>query len=31
MYLGKVWDYQIMETEGYKSSGYSDIEIKELD
>lgn len=29
MYLGKTWDYQIMETEGYKSSGYSDITVSE--
>ncbi len=29
MYLGKTWDYQIMESEGYKSSGYSDIKVSE--
>jgi hypothetical protein len=29
MMLGKVWDYQIMESEGYKSSGYSDITVNE--
>jgi len=29
MLLGKTWDYQIMETEGYKSSGYSDITVSE--
>lgn len=29
MYLGKTWDYQIIETEGYKSSGYSDITVSE--
>ncbi|MGC4102594.1 glycoside hydrolase family 11 protein [Ferruginibacter sp.] len=29
MYLGKTWDYQIMETEGYKSTGYSDITVSE--
>jgi len=29
MYLGKIWDYQIMESEGYKSSGYSDIKVSE--
>lgn len=27
MYLGKIWDYQIMESEGYKSSGSSDIKV----
>lgn len=29
MYLGKTWGYQIMETEGYKSTGYSDIKVME--
>jgi oligosaccharide reducing-end xylanase len=29
MHLGKTWDYQIMETEGYKSTGYSDITVSE--
>ncbi len=29
MFLGKIWDYQIMETEGYKSSGYSDIKVSD--
>lgn len=29
LYLGKVWGYQIMETEGYKSTGYSDITVRE--
>ena len=29
MYLGKTWDYQIMESEGFKSSGYSDIKVSE--
>lgn len=29
MHLGKVWDYQIMESEGYKSSGHSDITVSE--
>lgn len=29
MYLGKIWDYQIMETEGFKSSGYSKIKVRE--
>ncbi len=30
LYLGKVWDYQIMETEGYKSTGYSDVTVQEV-
>ena len=30
MYLGKVWDYQVMESEGNKSSGYSDITVSEI-
>jgi hypothetical protein len=29
MYLGKIWDYQIMESEGNKSSGYSDVCVSE--
>jgi oligosaccharide reducing-end xylanase len=29
MHLGKIWDYQIMETEGNTSSGYSDIKVSE--
>ena len=29
MNLGKIWDYQIMESEGYKSSGYADITVSE--
>lgn len=29
MYLGKSWDYQIMETEGYRSTGHSDITVTE--
>jgi hypothetical protein len=29
MHLGKVWDYQILETEGNNSSGYSAIRVKE--
>jgi oligosaccharide reducing-end xylanase len=29
MNLGKTWDYQIMVTEGYRSSGYSDIKVSE--
>lgn len=29
MHLGKVWDYQIVETEGNGSSGYSDIRVNE--
>jgi oligosaccharide reducing-end xylanase len=29
MYPGKTWDYQIMETEGYKSTGYSNITVSE--
>ena len=29
MYLGKIWDYQIVETEGFKSSGFSDIKVSE--
>ena len=28
MYLGHIWDYQIMETEGYKSSGYADVQLR---
>ena len=27
LFPGKLWDYQIMETEGYHSSGYSDITV----
>jgi len=31
MSLGTTWDYQIMESEGYKSSGSSNITVSELD